>query len=231
MKNKQKGFIIPAMIAVVLILAIGGGGYVYLDSKKVNKIEIDNTDASTQTNSMEKVTKNDLSATSTDANVLHTQTEVEKVSQKKTVENSVTAVKTTKETIEPRELNLQIKAMLGSFEITALTFKEKTGSYTNVCGQLKDTLTKMAKLNISYGDEMREMYKQTTGMEMLPLDIKIYKIDKAICVSNENSYVVTIPIPNKDGSESTACTTNRVGSSDPVVIGMADFTKLTCLKN
>ncbi len=43
MKNTQKGFIIPAMIAIVLILAIGGGGYAYLESKKVNKVEIVDT--------------------------------------------------------------------------------------------------------------------------------------------------------------------------------------------
>ncbi len=44
MKKSQKGFIIPAMIAIVLILTISGGIYVYLESKKFSKIEIENID-------------------------------------------------------------------------------------------------------------------------------------------------------------------------------------------
>jgi hypothetical protein len=42
MKNINKGFIIPAMIVIVLILTLGGGAYVYLESKKVDKVEINN---------------------------------------------------------------------------------------------------------------------------------------------------------------------------------------------
>lgn len=45
--KKQKGFIIPAMIAIVLILTIGGGAYVYSENKKVNKIEMSNKETVT----------------------------------------------------------------------------------------------------------------------------------------------------------------------------------------
>lgn len=66
MKNKQKGFIIPAMIAIVLILTIGGGGYVYLESKKVNKIEIDNTEIlSTSTNTISEENNTESTASTT----------------------------------------------------------------------------------------------------------------------------------------------------------------------
>ncbi len=55
------------MIAIVLILTIGGGGYVYLESKKVNKIEIDNTETSIKSTSTNTVSEenNTESATTT----------------------------------------------------------------------------------------------------------------------------------------------------------------------
>jgi hypothetical protein len=68
MKNKQKGFIIPAMIAIVLILTIGGGGYVYLESKKVNKIEVNTTETSIQSTSTNTVSeKNNTEGTANTA--------------------------------------------------------------------------------------------------------------------------------------------------------------------
>ena len=39
MNKTNQGFIIPAMIAIVLILTLGGSTYVYLESKKIPKIE------------------------------------------------------------------------------------------------------------------------------------------------------------------------------------------------
>jgi hypothetical protein len=36
MKNKQKGFVIPLIIAIIAILGIGGGVYVYTNKKVVN---------------------------------------------------------------------------------------------------------------------------------------------------------------------------------------------------
>ena len=53
MKNKQKGFIIPAMIAIVL--TIGGGSYVYLESKKVQKVEMENKEIEMVASSTENV--------------------------------------------------------------------------------------------------------------------------------------------------------------------------------
>ncbi len=58
MKNKQKGFIIPAMITIVLILTVGGGYYVYLENKKINKVETDNTETNTQSISTNTINKN-----------------------------------------------------------------------------------------------------------------------------------------------------------------------------
>lgn len=50
MKNKQRGFIIPAMIVIVLILTISGGSYVYLENKKIEfKEETQIVDVATTT--------------------------------------------------------------------------------------------------------------------------------------------------------------------------------------
>ena len=71
MKNKQKGSMILSMIAIVLILTIGGGAYVYLESKKVDKIEIDNEETMVPSTSTDAKLNIDTETAS-----INTQTEV-----------------------------------------------------------------------------------------------------------------------------------------------------------
>ncbi len=40
MKNYKKGFVIPLVIAIIALLGIGGGAYVYVNNKSTEKIEI-----------------------------------------------------------------------------------------------------------------------------------------------------------------------------------------------
>ncbi|MES3005778.1 MAG: hypothetical protein V4664_02410 [Patescibacteria group bacterium] len=54
MKNKQSGFIIPLILAIVAILAVGGGVYVYQENKVAENIEIDNTVTTTSNESQVK---------------------------------------------------------------------------------------------------------------------------------------------------------------------------------
>lgn len=48
MKNYKKGFVIPLVIAIIALLGIGGGGYVYVNKKNADKLE----------NSLKKISKN-----------------------------------------------------------------------------------------------------------------------------------------------------------------------------
>jgi hypothetical protein len=41
MKNLQKGFIIPLLIAIIVVLGIGGVSYIYLQKQKINKLELE----------------------------------------------------------------------------------------------------------------------------------------------------------------------------------------------
>ncbi len=67
MKNQQKGFLIAAMIAIVLILSIGGGTYVYLESKKVELALKENAKVSTSTNIVDNTSVNTQGNTTSEA--------------------------------------------------------------------------------------------------------------------------------------------------------------------
>lgn len=122
-------------------------------------------------------------------------------------------------------LNLQITTMLGSFEAQALMYFSKNGSYSGVCNNSKELLTSQTGVVLRSDDEMSvELYKQTG------ITIDSYKINQSVCKSNNSSYVLTIPIPLKDGTDGTACVSKRIGTASPVVIGQADFNTFTCIK-
>lgn len=122
-------------------------------------------------------------------------------------------------------LNLQITTMLGTFETQALMYFSKNGSYSGVCDNSKELLTSQTGVNLHSDDEMSvELYKQTG------ITIDSYKINQSVCKSNNLSYVLTIPIPLKDGTDGTSCVSKRIGTASPVIIGQADFNTLTCIK-
>ncbi len=47
MKNKQKGFIVPLLIGIVILLLIGGGVYFYLNNNKIENQKLNNSSLST----------------------------------------------------------------------------------------------------------------------------------------------------------------------------------------
>ena len=67
MKNQQKGFLIASMIAIVLILSIGGGTYVYLESKKVELAIKEDAKVSTSTNTVDNTSATTQENTTTEA--------------------------------------------------------------------------------------------------------------------------------------------------------------------
>jgi hypothetical protein len=122
-------------------------------------------------------------------------------------------------------LNLQITTMLGSFEIDTMEYKAKNGSYIGLCDNSKKILTSYAGVNRDADDELSvEMYKQAG------ITIDSYKIDESICKSNSSSFVITMPIPLKEGGDGTVCLSEQTGTAHPVVIGEADFKNFTCIK-
>jgi hypothetical protein len=53
MKNYKKGFVIPLIIAVIALLGVGGGAYVYVNKKSADKLE----------NSLKEIAKNQVATT------------------------------------------------------------------------------------------------------------------------------------------------------------------------
>ncbi len=94
MKNKQKGFLIPAMIAIVLILSIGGGTYVYLESKKVELAIKEQAKVSTSTNTANNT------ATTTQGNTTLATSSNRVDAKEVTISNSTTTVDNTATTTQ-----------------------------------------------------------------------------------------------------------------------------------
>jgi hypothetical protein len=51
MKNQQKGFIVPLLVLIIAVLAIGGGAYVYTQNKEATQTPVSTTPTSTTTTS------------------------------------------------------------------------------------------------------------------------------------------------------------------------------------
>lgn len=100
MKNLQKGFIIPAMIAIVLILTISGGTYVYLESKKTdivnNKTTTSEDNPIVSTSSEVKVDDKIVNqSTSSAPNIIDTSVVTKKKDGIKTVTKTATSTTST----------------------------------------------------------------------------------------------------------------------------------------
>ena len=84
MKNYKQGFAIPLIIAIIALLGIGGGSYVYVNKKNADKIEnslegISNNQAATTT----KVVENNKD----DSKIISTNTVTSIVADWKTYKN------------------------------------------------------------------------------------------------------------------------------------------------
>lgn len=73
MKNKQKGFIVPLLIAVIALLVIGGGVYIYKNKKTEAPAVIDT--GTQQTNQNQQQTNTQTSPVNTQTNNLPSQTD------------------------------------------------------------------------------------------------------------------------------------------------------------
>lgn len=78
MKNNQKGFIVPILLAIIALLVIGGGAYIYQNKKAEAPAPVDNTETQ-QTNQIQQQTDTQTPSVNTQMNNVNWETYTDNV--------------------------------------------------------------------------------------------------------------------------------------------------------
>jgi hypothetical protein len=207
MKKNNQGFIVPTMIAIVLILILGGGTYVYLESKKVNKAEIDNMKTEVMTTS-----------TSVTGNTPSTPQDNQPTSTSpKNVDQSTSSVSNITDTVVVTKKKDGNKTVTKSATSRTSTFIGNDGSISSITTSKEEEEYIKKNTIYSCGNEncFNENFKNCTTVTMTS-DLEILgKIFYEIKPKTQNVCTLTFkylrhPNPEYTGKEMTCEVNNKL---------------------
>ncbi len=215
MKNTQKGFVAVLVLVIAALGLAGAGGYYFVNQNKVAtdaRVETDLKNAAETASTTGKgsvVTVGHTEKTNipininVSAGVDHNGQKTTKFTVDEEVMNKAAGEKYGSNSVAiNRQIRTQIQSVFSNFAVNAVS-----GPYEKVCVSAKIDI----EAGISKSIKNNENFFTAMGISM-----SSFRTKEIICKSNNDGYILTIPLTLEDGTPALVCDTKDVfgGVSD-----------------